>query len=140
MIRRMFLFVGLARWDVLENHEDPGRPSILVMPTWRSWLEYLDDEEFRKSEYYRRYTSLIQNRELLDLLKDRGAELIFYIHPKLSRYMKNFHTDSSLVKLISFGGGTAEPAAYGMFHAGHGLFQCLLGRVLSGKTASVLSV
>lgn len=95
--------VGLARWDVLENHEDPGRPSILVMPTWRSWLEYLDDEEFRKSEYYRRYTSLIQNRELLDLLKDRGAELIFYIHPKLSRYMKNFHTDSSLVKLISFG-------------------------------------
>ena len=95
--------VGLARWDVLENRALAARPKILIMPTWRSWLEYLDDEEFCKSEYYRRYTSLISNQELLSFLKQRGTELIFYIHPKLGKFMKDFYTDSSLVKLISFG-------------------------------------
>ena len=33
--------VGLARWDVLENRALAARPKILIMPTWRSWLNIL---------------------------------------------------------------------------------------------------
>lgn len=95
--------VGLARWDVLENKAREDRKNILIMPTWRSWLEYLSDEEFCESSYYKKYLSLLGNCELLSALKKAGVQIVFYIHPKLRKFMKNFHTDSSLVRLISFG-------------------------------------
>ena len=95
--------VGLARWDVLENRARPDAKKILVMPTWRSWLEDLCDEDFCKSDYYRRYASLMRNQKLISCLKENKAELIFYIHPKLRRFMKNFEAESSQVKLIPFG-------------------------------------
>lgn len=97
--------VGLARWDVLENRAKPDVRKILIMPTWRSWLEYLSDEEFRKSSYYRRYLSLMENPTLLSFLEKKNVELIFYIHPKLRNYIESFRTESSSsrVRLIPFG-------------------------------------
>ncbi len=94
---------GLARWDVLENKAEKGAARILVMPTWRSWLEYSSDEEFCGSDYYRHYMSLLENRRLLSVLRETGTELIFYIHPKLRGFMSNFHSDSGQVTLVSFG-------------------------------------
>lgn len=95
--------VGLARWDVLENKADPEEKKILVMPTWRSWLEDKDDDFFCRSEYYQTYMNLFQNKELLSLLEKAHTKMIFYIHPKLKEFINTFHAESSLIQLVSFG-------------------------------------
>ena len=81
---------GFARWDALENKEDKNDRFILVMPTWRSWLEDVSDEEFMKSDYYERYTSLLKSPELAQILKNGNTRLVFYIHPKFANYIENF--------------------------------------------------
>ena len=81
---------GFARWDALENKEDKNDRFILVMATWRSWLEDVSDEEFMQSDYYNRYTSLLKSPELARILKEGKARVVFYIHPKFAGYIENF--------------------------------------------------
>lgn len=42
------IITGLARWDVLEDKSDPAHKEIQLMPTWRSWLEDISEEQFKK--------------------------------------------------------------------------------------------
>ena len=94
---------GFARWDVLEDHSVPDDKRILVMPTWRSWLEEVSDEEFIRSDYYQNYSHLLENRELNDILSRNDIHMDFYIHPKFANYLKTFHTDNSNIHLIPSG-------------------------------------
>ena len=94
--------LGLARWDTLEDLSANVPANILVMPTWRDWLEGQNDEFFQNSDYYKHYMSLIHNKELLSLLKAHKITLVFHIHPKLHEFLHNFQADSNLVKLIPF--------------------------------------
>ena len=93
---------GFARWDVLED-KSKGRREILVMPTWRNWLDDVDSEEFKKSEYYKNYTTLLNSERLDKILKDNDVKLNFYIHPKFKDYIGNFNIDAERVHLIPFG-------------------------------------
>lgn len=81
---------GFARWDVLENKEDKNDRFILLMPTWRSWLEEVSDEEFINSEYFKKYSSLMKNQRLNEILEKGNTRLVFYIHPKFAGYINNF--------------------------------------------------
>ena len=95
---------GFARWDALENKEDKNDRFILVMPTWRSWLEDVSDEEFMQSDYYERYTSLLKSPELARILKEGKTRVVFYIHPKFAGYIENFKDlVSENVSYIPFG-------------------------------------
>lgn len=93
---------GLARWDGVRDTSDPAHPMILLMPTWRSWLEGQNDEIFRQSSYYQHYTALLNNQELQDYLKERNIRLVFYIHPKLQEFIGSFHSEDSQIELFSF--------------------------------------
>ena len=81
---------GFARWDALVNKENKDDRFILVMPTWRSWLEDVSDEEFMQSDYYNRYTSLLKSPELARILQEGKTRVVFYIHPKFAGYIENF--------------------------------------------------
>lgn len=81
---------GFARWDALVNKENKDDRFILVMPTWRSWLEDVSDEEFMQSDYYNHYTSLLKSPELARILKEGKTRVVFYIHPKFAGYIENF--------------------------------------------------
>ena len=92
----------LARWDKVNDTSDRANPVILVMPTWRSWLEGQNDEYFRKSSYYKHYSSLLSNKELQNFLKENNTKLVFYIHPKLKEFIGAFDIDDSNVEIFSF--------------------------------------
>lgn len=94
---------GLSRWDVLKDKSDPAHPSILVMPTWRSWLEDQSDETFCQSDYYQEYAAFLNDPELREFLHRTRTELRFYIHPKLREYISAFHAEDSQIKLVPFG-------------------------------------
>lgn len=95
--------LGFARWDVLKNKEQADKKNILFMPTWRPWLEEQSDQVFEESEYCRRYRSLLENRQLQDMLSAGHVKIIFHIHPKLKEFLKAFQTENSNVELIEQG-------------------------------------
>lgn len=101
--REDIILTGLARWDVLENKANPDDLRILLMPTWRLWLEYASEELFRGSEYYRNYKSFLQDERLLALLEEYHITLYFYLHPKFRAYIGEFATDNPHIKMIPFG-------------------------------------
>lgn len=94
---------GFARWDVLEDTSSPEEKLILMMPTWRSWLEEVTDEDFLKSDYYIKYSHLLQSDGLLQILERYNVKMIFYIHPKFAGYQKNFTGAGDRIILVPFG-------------------------------------
>ena len=95
--------LGFSRWDVLEDKSDKRAPMILIMPTWRQWLEEQTDEVFVQSEYFKRYSSLIASPRFAKMLEDNNATAKFFIHPKLSSMLGNFSADNKRIELIPQG-------------------------------------
>lgn len=95
--------VGFTRWDVLEDESTEENKLILVMPTWRSWLEGRTAETFKASDYYENYMKLFTNPKLEQVLEEYDGKMVFYIHPKFRDYLGNFVVDSSRIELIPFG-------------------------------------
>ncbi len=95
--------LGFSRWDVLEDRSDSQHPKILIMPTWRQWLEEQSEEVFVGSEYYQRYSQLIQSPRFARLLEEHDATASFFIHPKLSEHLSAFATSNPRIELIAQG-------------------------------------
>lgn len=68
-------YTGLCRFDNLHNIET--KKQILVMPTWRT---YIDRERFEESEYFKAYKELLCSPTLTHILAKYGYKLIFYPH------------------------------------------------------------
>ncbi|GBG94547.1 hypothetical protein LFYK43_10060 [Ligilactobacillus salitolerans] len=89
---------GLARWD---NPEKILRgKKIFVMPTWRTQLELLSDDEFLKSAFYQAYSELLHSERIKRILHDSGYSLHFMMHPKFVRFEKYFQTDDQNIRVI----------------------------------------
>ena len=71
---------GLARHDDLRSEPDK---TILFMPTRRTGLERLSEDELKKTEYYRFYNVLINDSRLLDAMRARGYRGELVLHPVL---------------------------------------------------------
>ena len=97
------LVTGLARWDVLEDKSKGEPRQIILMPTWRTWLEEVSEEVFVASDYYKHYMALLNDPGLMEVLRRYEITLNFYIHPKFQEYMGTFSADPKYVRLIPFG-------------------------------------
>ena len=95
--------LGFTRWDVLKDTSSEADRLILVMPTWRSWLEERTAEEFKASDYYDHYMKLLTDPKLEAVLHEHDARMIFYIHPKFKDYLGEFALESERIELIPFG-------------------------------------
>ena len=85
---------GLPRHDALNAHK---QKKILFLPTWRKHLagdlipgtsdrSYVDN--FRDSDFFQFYNSLINDSRLLRVMKEKGYTGDFYLHPS---FMKQCH-------------------------------------------------
>lgn len=97
---------GFARWDVLEDKSE-GLREILIMPTWRSWLENATLEEFKQSDYFQNYMELLNSRRFHEFLEKNDLCANFYLHSKFREFMQDFSVESQRIRLIAFG---EEPA------------------------------
>ena len=93
---------GFARWDVLRDKSE-GHREILMMPTWRTWLDDAENEIFAESDYCKNYMALLNNPELDLLLKEHDLILNFYLHPKFRKFITEFSVVSDRIRLIPFG-------------------------------------
>lgn len=82
------VYTGLARFDDL--HDFKTKKYILLMPTWRVYLNKLE-EDFINSDYYNTYQSLISSSELISILDRFDYHLIFYPHYEIQKHKDKFN-------------------------------------------------
>lgn len=91
MYNNEVVLTGLPRFDKLQNKKEK---LIVIAPTWRTYLsgpinqQGFHDilEDFNQSEYYKRYSGLLNNDRLIDTLKNKGYKVIFLLHPGFKLY------------------------------------------------------
>lgn len=86
-------YLGFCRFDNL--HSFKTKKQILIMPTWRQWFgmdgnNVVSSEEFAKSDYFKAYNSIINNKKFSNMLKSNSMEIIFYPHNEMQRYLHLF--------------------------------------------------
>ena len=87
---------GLPRYDYLECD---SKKIVCVMPTWRIEHRYCND--FRKTNFYRAYQSLLNNEELDKALGEYGYKLLFYPHIETQKYIRFFSTRGDNIQIVS---------------------------------------
>ena len=87
--------LGFARFDGLGVCKPQRR--ILLMPTWRSWLADIDENEFIKSKYYNVYSDLLNNDILAELLEKNNIDLVFYPHSDMQKFVHLFKRKSDRI-------------------------------------------
>ena len=100
------VYLGLPRYDQLHNLQ-VNKKQILVMPTWRNWLVMRRTNEngkiqnFLETDYYKKWTSFLNNKELILFLKTNNINLIFYPHRNFQKYVKYFNAQSDHIVIAS---------------------------------------
>lgn len=88
-------YTGLARFDAL--HTFSTKPQILIMPTFRKWLEDASAEEFAQSEYAQRWNRLLHDPALSALAERYHVTVIFYPHQLMQKYIGHFSSPSDSI-------------------------------------------
>lgn len=91
---------GLPRHDNLSSNKNRTiTRTILLMPTWRKALvskqdpitgKRLYNDTFKQSSYFHELNGLINDHDLIELLKRYGYKLVFVPHHNVLQQMKDF--------------------------------------------------
>lgn len=76
---------GLCRFDNLNIYKT--RKQILIMPTWRS---YINKNKFEESEYFIKYAELLTNETFSEISFRFGYKVVFYPHYELQTCISSF--------------------------------------------------
>ena len=79
--------LGFPRFDRLENNP---KKEVVIMPSWRRYLDQLSPSDFVKSSFYRVFNDLISDDELISYLKEEGYKVIFKPHRNLHKFIDAF--------------------------------------------------
>src|SRR5699024_7377428 len=90
---------GLSRFDSLFKDNVTTKRHLLIIPTWREWL--IREDLFLESEYFQRYKSLVNNKQLHELARENQFEIVFCLHPNMQKYSHLFKGNS--VRVINQG-------------------------------------
>lgn len=97
---------GSPRYDGLKNND---KKIILITPTWRSYLALpspgygqsrIYNDEFKKSDYFKIYNNLINNKKLINVAKENGYKIIYLLHPCTSSQINDYDKNEN-VELIA---------------------------------------
>lgn len=102
------VLTGLARFDNLLSEHETKR-QVVVMPTMREWLRSMSSDtvryegvaDFRKSEYFITWSSLLKSEKLHNILKKYDIRLLFYPHPAMQKYLNDFEIICDDIELAS---------------------------------------
>ena len=89
----MVVCTGMSRFDKLENKKDNV---ILIAPTWRAYLTDVkyrqnnERQEFKKSMFYIEYKKILEDKQLINKLKEYNFKIKFLLHPAFIQFKKEF--------------------------------------------------
>lgn len=91
------ILTGMPRHDALLKNNKVNTKQILIMPTWRQYLNKEPDKnnmEYKNGklaelEYFVRWREVLQSSELRDIIDRYGYKIVFKPHPQV-KYIENF--------------------------------------------------
>lgn len=94
-------YIGFARFDSLHNLKIK-KEQILVMPTWRNWIGvhttksklYDDVSKFENTEYFKKWSEFLNDKEIINNLEKNNLKIIFYPHANMQKYINKFISKS----------------------------------------------
>lgn len=90
-------YTGLARYDNLKTNT---KNQILIMPTWRKWLPYV--ENFKKTNYFKHWNGIINNKRLIEFIEQNDIKLVFYPHYGIQKFIHEFKSNSKNIIIADF--------------------------------------
>ena len=81
---------GFPRHDALLKGDIEKEKKVVIIPTWRKKIKgsYIDEtgeskylDTFKNTEYFKFYNNLINDKRLLEVLKETGYKCKFCLHP-----------------------------------------------------------
>lgn len=96
-------YTGFARFDALHGFQ--MKRQVLIMPTWRSWLEYDADASETKmleSSFFQSWSCLLKNEKLAELARSYHVGFVFYPHYRIQKFIDHFTTASSDIVIADF--------------------------------------
>lgn len=92
------LLTGLARFDsLLEGNSTEKsfnlKNNILIMPSWRQGEDSLSDNEFIKTDFYKEFSSLLNNPKFISMIEKYSLTVSFYLHTNFQKYRHLFYSD-----------------------------------------------
>lgn len=101
-------YTGLARFDKLHNLK--LEKEIFIMPTWRRWLDGVNDfNTFKESDYFQNWFNLLNNKEFINIVESNNLKVCFYVHPKLNKFLSVFSSlDEHVMFLNSLNGDSIQ--------------------------------
>lgn len=98
---------GLPRFDNLPLIPNKKIKKILIMPTWRDWLN--SDYAFNNSEYMKQYLDLINDKKLEYLLNQYDIEINFYPHYRAQDFFRYYLANATKrIQYIELGEKTVQ--------------------------------
>ena len=96
-------YLGLCRFDPLHSCS-ADKDLVLVVPTWRMWLERKNGQEgendFLSSEYYRHWNSFINSDALFELLNAYGKHAVFCLHRNMEKYERHMSSKHGNIQVL----------------------------------------
>lgn len=96
-------YVGLCRFDALYGAE-PEPDLLLIIPTWRMYLERSTGESgrqaFLESDYYRCWSALLRDGQLDALLARCGKRAVFCTHRNMEAFEDCFSSPSERIRVL----------------------------------------
>ena len=109
--RDQLCLTGAPRYDGLHNKD---KKFVLITPTWRRNVTagtnqkghmHSYSENFKHTEYFRIYNTLINDSELIQCAKETGYRLVYLLHPILSPQIDDF-TRNDYVEILAGAGAS----------------------------------
>lgn len=99
--REKTVLTGFARFDNLPK-KHKNMKSIVFMPTFRRWNNYLSEKEFKSGNYYKAIQSLLNNTKLNAFLVENNLTLYFYPHYETQKRINTFTTSCKNIIIADF--------------------------------------
>lgn len=101
--KNQLLLTGFSRWDYLKDiSKRQKRKSILIMPTWRSWLiNSVDEVKFMTEDFYLYWNDLLVNKQFIKFVEKNDINIYFYPHINMKKYLSVFKSFSDNIKILS---------------------------------------
>lgn len=95
-------YTGLARFDNLLDNNPKNK--ILIMPTWRKSYVSLLDDEFEATPFFKNYSKILSDKDIVAALKASNFQLDFYNHFEFQKFSHLFaRYETAFIHILPFG-------------------------------------
>lgn len=99
---------GLSRFDNLPTTRSQPSGTILMLFTWREWLEKMSPDAFEQSDYCQKIVELIHHPILRQMHAQHGLKITLCLHHKMAQYIQHLPIIEN-VRIVSMSDTDIQP-------------------------------